>query len=146
MREGDVDQRHGALYRQPRYPALAARLGRRRDRQHRRLLRTPWRQAEHRLLRLQGRPITRCLAAEWGRYGVSAVNVAPGYIETDINTDYLSSPEGRAQVSARSVLKRPGRVDEIAALVGLVGTLVSGKVPFLTGETIFVDGSHGISL
>ncbi|GGF57994.1 Enoyl-(Acyl carrier protein) reductase [Mameliella alba] len=97
-------------------------------------------------MRLQGRPITRCLAAEWGRYGVSAVNVAPGYIETDINTDYLSSPEGRAQVSARSVLKRPGRVDEIAALVGLVGTLVSGKVPFLTGETIFVDGSHGISL
>ncbi|MDD9731393.1 SDR family oxidoreductase [Mameliella sp. AT18] len=87
--------------------------------------------------------ITRCLAAEWGRYGVSAVNVAPGYIETDINTDYLSSPEGRAQVSARSFLNRPGRGDEIA---GLVGTLVSGKVPFLTGETVFVDGSHGISL
>ncbi len=86
---------------------------------------------------------TRCLATEWGRYGVSAVNVAPGYIETDINTDYLSSPEGCAQVSPRSFLNRPGRVDEIAALVG---TLVSGKVPFLTGETVFVEGSHGISL
>ena len=87
--------------------------------------------------------ITRCLAAEWGRHGISVVNVAPGYIETDINKEYLSSAEGRAQVSGRSFLNRPGTVEEIAALVE---TLVSGRIPFLTGETIFVDGGHGISL
>lgn len=87
--------------------------------------------------------ITRCLAAEWGAKGVSVVNVAPGYILTDINRDYLTGGPGAAQVQARTFVKRPGDVSEIARLVA---AFYSEDIPFLTGETIYVDGGHGISL
>jgi len=87
--------------------------------------------------------MTRCMAAEWGRRGVSVLNIAPGYILTDINRDFLESEAGSAQVSARSFVRRPGEPHEIARLVA---ALYSEDIPFLTGETIYVDGGHGISL
>mgnify|MGYP001811220571 CR=1 FL=1 len=86
--------------------------------------------------------MTRCMAAEWGRRG-SVLNIAPGYILTDINRDFLESEAGSAQVSARSFVRRPGEPHEIARLVA---ALYSEDIPFLTGETIYVDGGHGISL
>jgi NAD(P)-dependent dehydrogenase (short-subunit alcohol dehydrogenase family) len=87
--------------------------------------------------------VTRCLAAEWGRQGITVLNVAPGYILTDINRDYLNDDAGGAQVRARSFVKRPGEVAEIARLVA---AFYVEDIPFLTGETIYVDGGHGISL
>ncbi|MFG1285079.1 SDR family NAD(P)-dependent oxidoreductase [Xanthobacter autotrophicus] len=87
--------------------------------------------------------MTRCMAAEWGRRGISVLNVAPGYILTDINRDFLESDPGRAQIMARSFVRRPGEPNEIARLVA---ALYSEDIPFLTGETIYVDGGHGISL
>ncbi|MFG1375132.1 SDR family oxidoreductase [Xanthobacter oligotrophicus] len=87
--------------------------------------------------------MTRCMAAEWGRRDVSVLNIAPGYILTDINRDFLESEAGRAQVNARSFVRRPGEPHEIARLVA---ALYSEDIPFLTGETIYVDGGHGISL
>lgn len=87
--------------------------------------------------------ITRVLAAEWGPKGISVLNIAPGYIETDVNRDYLSDPKVRAAVSARIFTGRPGRTDEIARLVG---ALFSESIQFLTGETICIDGGQSISL
>ncbi|GAA5231917.1 SDR family oxidoreductase [Verticiella sediminum] len=87
--------------------------------------------------------ITRCLAAEWGRKGISVLNVAPGYIETDINRDYLSDPEHGQKVRSRTFTGRPGTPDEIARLVA---ALFTERIGFLTGESIYVDGGHSISL
>jgi NAD(P)-dependent dehydrogenase (short-subunit alcohol dehydrogenase family) len=36
--------------------------------------------------------MTRVLAAEWGRKGIAVVNVAPGYIETDVNKAFSFGP------------------------------------------------------
>lgn len=87
--------------------------------------------------------ITRCLAAEWGSHGISVLNVAPGYIETDMNRDYVGSPEGAARIRERTFTRRVGRPDEVARMVAAIFT---EKIGFLTGSTLTIDGGHGISL
>ena len=87
--------------------------------------------------------ITRCLAVEWAGKGIRVIDVAPGYIQTDLNADAMA-PEGplRAYLDKRI----PGREPGTAADVGsLVAALFSSAGNFLTGETIYVDGGQGIS-
>ncbi|WP_454693443.1 SDR family NAD(P)-dependent oxidoreductase [Achromobacter aegrifaciens] len=87
--------------------------------------------------------ITRCLAAEWGRKDISVLNVAPGYIETEINREYLHDPANAPKVTARLFPGRPGTPDEVARLIA---ALYAERIAFLTGETIYIDGGHSISL
>lgn len=84
--------------------------------------------------------ITRCLAAEWARDGIRVLDVAPGYIETDLNRDFLASEKVRAWLKRRVPSGRPGSPLEVAHLVG---ALYSENIAFLTGETIYIDGGQG---
>jgi len=86
--------------------------------------------------------MTRCLAAEWGAKGINVLNVAPGYIETDINRDYLADPGTQKLMRERIAVGRPGRADEVARLVA---SIFSERIGFLTGETITIDGGHRLS-
>ncbi len=86
--------------------------------------------------------ITRCLAVEWAARGIRVLDVAPGYIETDFNREALAHPRFREFLDQRIPLRRPGQTDEIARFVG---TLFSEPVPFLTGETIVIDGGQSIA-
>jgi NAD(P)-dependent dehydrogenase (short-subunit alcohol dehydrogenase family) len=85
--------------------------------------------------------MTRCLAAEWARHGVRLLDVAPGYIETDLNRDFLASEKTRAWLSRRIPVGRAGQPDEVARLVGL---LFTEEIGFLSGETIYLDGGQGM--
>lgn len=87
--------------------------------------------------------ITRCLAAEWGRHGISVLDVAPGYIVTDFNREYLKDEANAAPIKARTFVRRPGDVSEVARLVA---ALYVENIPFMTGETLYIDGGNGISL
>lgn len=87
--------------------------------------------------------ITRCLAAEWGRKGVSVLNVAPGYVETDITRGYLNDPVHGAKVRSQIFIDRPGEREEIARLVA---ALFSERIQFLTGESIYIDGGQSVSV
>ncbi|GJD53111.1 Gluconate 5-dehydrogenase [Methylobacterium crusticola] len=84
--------------------------------------------------------ITRCLAAEWARDGIRVIDVAPGYIETDLNRAFLARESVRAWIGRRIPVGRPGQPEEVARLVGV---LFAEKIGFLTGETIYVDGGQG---
>ena len=84
--------------------------------------------------------ITRCLAAEWGPQGIIVLNVGPGYIETDLNREFLQNPKIASWLKRRVPLGRPGSLDEVARLVGM---LFTEAIPYLTGETIYLDGGHG---
>lgn len=86
--------------------------------------------------------ITRCLAVEWARDGIRVINVAPGYIETDLNREFLSKERVQAWLAKRLPVGRPGLPEEVARLVG---ALFAEKIGFLTGETIYIDGAHGIN-
>ena len=87
--------------------------------------------------------ITRCLAVEWASKGIRAVDIAPGYIITDLNRDVLESGPLRDFVEKRIPGRRLGTVSDVARLAGAI---FSEDIPFLTGETIYLDGGHGIAL
>jgi NAD(P)-dependent dehydrogenase (short-subunit alcohol dehydrogenase family) len=87
--------------------------------------------------------ITRCLAAEWGQHGIIVLDVAPGYVETDLNRDFMRSDKIQAWLRKRVPLGRAGTLDEVARLVG---TLYAEPIAYLTGETIYIDGGHGFAV
>jgi NAD(P)-dependent dehydrogenase (short-subunit alcohol dehydrogenase family) len=86
--------------------------------------------------------ITRCLAVEWARDDIQVVNVAPGYVATEMNAEYLASEAG-IRLQRRMPLRRPADVDEVARVVE---SLLSNPSAFLTGTTIYLDGAFGLSL
>ncbi len=86
--------------------------------------------------------ITRCLAVEWASKGIRVIDIAPGYIETDLNKDSMASGPLRDYLEKRIPGRHPGTADNVAALVG---SLFSTGAPFLSGETIYIDGAQGIA-
>jgi NAD(P)-dependent dehydrogenase (short-subunit alcohol dehydrogenase family) len=87
--------------------------------------------------------VTRTLAVEWAKYGISVVNFAPGYVETGLNSDALADESVRDGIVRRIPVRRIATAEEIAQLVVAVLTTNQG---FLTGETITIDGGQGIKL
>ncbi len=87
--------------------------------------------------------MTRCLAAEWAPHGIAVMNVAPGYVETDLNRDFLAQENVKRWLAKRVPMQRPGDAGEIAKLVG---SLFAEDVAYLTGETIYIDGGQGMNL
>lgn len=85
--------------------------------------------------------ITRCLAVEWASDNIRVVDVAPGYIATDLNADFREKDSVQRWIGRRIPVKRPGKPEEVARLVG---TLFKSDIGFLTGETIYIDGGQGM--
>lgn len=86
--------------------------------------------------------MTRCMAVEWARDGIHVVNVAPGYIETDLNRDFLARPKVAEWMQGRIPTGGPGKPEDVARLVA---TIFVENITYLTGETIYLDGAHGIN-
>ncbi|MDH5538455.1 MAG: SDR family oxidoreductase [Rhizobacter sp.] len=85
--------------------------------------------------------ITRCLAVEWAPKKIRVLDVAPGYIETDLNVAAMQGPL-RAFLEARVPTGGPGSVRDVARLTA---ALFAEDLPFLTGETIYLDGGQGMA-
>lgn len=86
--------------------------------------------------------ITRCLAVEWASKGIRVMTVAPGYIETDLNKEFLASEKTRAFLASRIPAGGPAGADQVAKLIAC---LFDETIPFLTGETIYLDGGQGMA-
>jgi NAD(P)-dependent dehydrogenase (short-subunit alcohol dehydrogenase family) len=86
--------------------------------------------------------ITRCLAVEWAADNIRVMNVAPGYIETDLNRDFLRADKTKSWLARRVPARRPGTPEEVARIVA---SLFTEDVAFLTGETIYLDGGQGMN-
>jgi NAD(P)-dependent dehydrogenase (short-subunit alcohol dehydrogenase family) len=86
--------------------------------------------------------MTRCLAVEWAAKGIAVINVAPGYVETDFNREFLARPEVKAFMAKRIPVGRTGAAAEVARLVA---ALFTERIGYLTGETIYIDGGHGMA-
>lgn len=86
--------------------------------------------------------MTRCMAVEWAKEGITAINIAPGYVLTDLNRDFLMRDSVQAWIRRRVPVGRPGDAAEVARFIAL---LVGDDLPYLTGETIYMDGGHGMN-
>ena len=87
--------------------------------------------------------MTRCMAAEWAGDGIKVMNVAPGYVETNLNRDFLARDNVRKWLAKRVPMGRAGKADEVARFVA---SLFSEDIAYLTGETVYLDGGHGMNL
>ncbi len=87
--------------------------------------------------------MTRCLAVEWAADNIRVINIAPGYVETDLNREFLNNEKVRRFLEQRIPTGGPGAPADVARVVAAV---IGETVPFLTGETIYLDGAQGIKL
>jgi NAD(P)-dependent dehydrogenase (short-subunit alcohol dehydrogenase family) len=82
--------------------------------------------------------LTKCLAVEWGKYGITVNAVAPTFIKTPGTDEYLSDPRHLVDTVERiAALHRIGEPMEVA---GAVVFLASPAASLITGETILIDG------
>ncbi|MHC4432254.1 MAG: SDR family NAD(P)-dependent oxidoreductase [Planctomycetota bacterium] len=81
--------------------------------------------------------MTRALAAEWGKFGITANVLAPGWFKTAQNAALYENPEWTKNVKSRIPLGRPGEPND---LDGTVIFLASDASEYVTGQIILVDG------
>ncbi len=83
------------------------------------------------------RMLMRDLAVELGPLGITVNNVAPGAIETPINSALMANKEELEALTKNIPLGRMGSVADVASLVGF---LASDEASYVTGATYLVDG------
>jgi NAD(P)-dependent dehydrogenase (short-subunit alcohol dehydrogenase family) len=85
--------------------------------------------------------LTKAMALELARDDVRVNALAPGYIETDINSTFFASEAGQAMV--RRIPQR--RLGTPSDLDGALLLLASDASRYMTGAVIAIDGGHLVS-
>jgi glucose 1-dehydrogenase len=78
---------------------------------------------------------------ELGSLGITVNNIAPGAIETPINSNLLRNPAKLNALLGQIPLARLGQPDDVA---GLAVFLASDDAAYVTGSTYYVDGGLSV--
>lgn len=85
--------------------------------------------------------LTLALAPEFASRGITVNAVLPGVTETDMNAEWLASPDARAGAEALSVFSRVGRAEDVADVILF---LASHEARWTTGQMIDATGGARI--
>ena len=83
--------------------------------------------------------MVRSIAVEYGRFGIRANAIVPGWIETDMTAGVMADERFQESQLRRTSLRRRGRPDDFA---GIAVYLASDASRFHTGDTIVIDGGY----
>lgn len=84
--------------------------------------------------------MTKCLAREWARYQINVNAICPGYIETELNSEWFESEGGQAQIKSfpRRRLAKESDLDAMMLL------LASDRGSAITGSLMTVDDGQSL--
>ncbi|WP_433693584.1 GolD/DthD family dehydrogenase [Herbaspirillum seropedicae] len=85
--------------------------------------------------------LTRVLALEWARHGITANAISPTVVETELGKQAWAGEAGVA-MRARIPVGRFAQPDEVAHLVAY---LASPQAAMITGENILLDGGYTVT-
>ena len=81
--------------------------------------------------------LTQELASQWARRRVRCNAIAPGWFETEMNSDMFADDGGMNYITTGAPMGRPGHEGE---LDGALVFLASDAASYVTGHILFVDG------
>ncbi|MGN6704058.1 MAG: SDR family NAD(P)-dependent oxidoreductase [Burkholderiaceae bacterium] len=83
--------------------------------------------------------LTRAIAQEWSRHGITCNAIGPGFFRTPLTAAVFDDPGLAAKHAAQTCIGRNG---ELADLHGLTVFLASDASSYITGQTIMIDGGY----
>lgn len=83
--------------------------------------------------------LTKAFSNEWASKGINVNAIAPGYMNTALNTKLLSDPKRYHEITLRIPAVRWGEADD---LKGTVVYLASRAADYVTGAVIPIDGGY----
>jgi NAD(P)-dependent dehydrogenase (short-subunit alcohol dehydrogenase family) len=81
--------------------------------------------------------LTRAIAEEWSRFGITCNAIAPGFFPTPLSAPVFNNPERASSLAAQTAIGRNGVLDD---LTGAAVFLASDASSYITGQTLAVDG------
>lgn len=84
--------------------------------------------------------LTKALAREWARHHIAVNALCPGYVETDINSDWFATEGGQKQIRGFPRRRLMEAADLDAALLMLSGPAASA----ITGTLVTVDDGQSL--
>ena len=83
--------------------------------------------------------MTKSLACEWARFGITVNCVCPGFVETALIEENLKNEKWLGYMTMRTPMRRLAKPEDVA---GTILFLSSDMASYITGASVVIDGGY----